>query len=280
MSRDVQVLADGIRFGESVRWYDGRVWFADWGTREVVAVGATGVREVVETADRFPISIDWLPDGRLLVLASELRAATSEGRLVAHGNLAAAPSGWNELVVHRRGSVYVNQVGFDMMGGAPPQSGTIARIDPDGTTTDVADDLWFPNGMAITPDDATLIVAESYRKRLSAFDIGSDGTLSGRRGWADLGDGVPDGLCMDAEGAVWYADVPNRCCVRVAEGGQVLDRVDVDRGCFSCALGGDDGRTLFIVATEWRGPEAMLSGDPTGVLLAVTVDVGAVSGRG
>ena len=279
MAHDVVLLADGIRFGESVRWHDGRVWFADWGTREVVAVGAAGAREVVTSAERFPVSVDWLPDGRLLVLSGELRMAAPEGAFEPHGDLAAMPSGWNELVVHRCGDAYVNQVGFDLMGGAAPQSGTIARVSLDGTTTQVADDVWFPNGMAITPDDATLIVAESYRNRLSAFDIGSDGSLSGRRVWADLGDGVPDGLCVDAEGAVWYADVPNRCCVRVAEGGQVLDRVDVDRGCFSCALGGDDGRTLFIVATEWRGPEAMLSGDPAGVLLAVAVDVGAVSGR-
>jgi sugar lactone lactonase YvrE len=122
--------------------------------------------------------------------------------------------------------------------------------------------------MAITPDDATLVVAESYGRRLTAFDIGPDGWLSNRRVWADLRDGVPDGICIDADGAVWYADVPNRRCVRVREGGEVLATVEADRGCFACMLGGDDGRTLFILAAEWRGPEAMFDGRRTGRILA------------
>ena len=142
---------------------------------------------------------------------------------------------------------------------------------PDGSARQVADDVWFPNGMAVTADDSTLIVAESYRNRLSAFDIDDDGGLSNRRVWADLGNDVPDGICIDAEGAVWYADVPNRHCARVAEGGQVLQTVTLDRGCFSCALGGPHGRTLFIVATQWNGPEHMFQGERTGQV--VTIDV-------
>jgi sugar lactone lactonase YvrE len=123
--------------------------------------------------------------------------------------------------------------------------------------------------MALTPGDSTLIVAESYARRLTAFDVAADGGLSNRRVWADLGDGVPDGICVDAEGAVWFADVPNKRCVRVREGGEVLQTVEVDRGCFACMLGGADGRTLFIVAAEWRGPENMFDGPPSGQLLTV-----------
>src|SRR5207237_7250737 len=131
----------------------------------------------------------------------------------------------------------------------------------------VADGIAFPNGMAITPDDSTLIVAESYGKKLTAFDIAADGVLSGRRTWADLGDGVPDGICLDAEGALWYADVPNKCCSRVREGGEVLQTLDLDRGAFACMLGGPDGSTLFVVATEWNGPEAMLDAPRSGQVL-------------
>jgi sugar lactone lactonase YvrE len=117
----------------------------------------------------------------------------------------------------------------------------------------VADGIAFPNGMAVTPDNNTLIIAESHGKKLTAFEIDVDGTLSNRRVWADLGDGVPDGICLDAEGAIWYADVPNKRCVRVREGGEVLQTINLDRGCFACTLGGVDNQTLFLVTTEWRG---------------------------
>ncbi len=147
---------------------------------------------------------------------------------------------------------------------------------PDGLVRQVADDLAFPNGMLITPDNATLIVGESYAKRLTAFDIAGDGGLWNRRVWADLGDGVPDGICLDAEGAVWYADVPNKRCVRVAKGGEVLQTVDVDRGCFACALGGPSRTTLFMTATEWNGPAAMFREPRTGQVLALDVSVAGV----
>lgn len=266
-------LLTGISFGESVRWHDGRVWFSDWGAGEVVAVDLAGDREVVFTMQTLPFSLEWLPDGRLLVVSDQLRRREPGGELVIHADLSGLAPAWNELVVDGRGNAYVNEVGFDLMSGAEPASGTIAVATPDGASRRVADDVWFPNGMAITPDDATLIVAESYRNRLTAFDIGPDGGLSNRRVWAALGEGAPDGICTDAEGAVWYADVPNKRCVRVREGGRVLQTIRVDRGCFSCALGGPDGRTLFIVATEWRGPEQMLGGAPTGTLLSVEVRV-------
>ncbi len=268
-----RVLLRGVVFGESPRWHDGRLWFSDWGAGEVVTVDLAGRREVVLRVPTFPFSLDWLPDGRLLVVSRGLQRREADGSLVAHADLSGLAAAWNELVVDGRGNAYVNQAGFDLMGGAEPTSGTIAVVTADGAARQVADGVWFPNGMAITPDGATLIVAESYRSRLTAFDIDPDGGLSNRRVWADLGPGVPDGICLDAEGAVWYADVPNRNCVRVRKGGEVMQTVAADRGCFSCALGGDDGRTLFIVATEWRGPEHMFQGEPTGQVLAVDVAV-------
>jgi sugar lactone lactonase YvrE len=141
-------------------------------------------------------------------------------------------------------------------------------VTPQGEARKVADGLAFPNGMAVTPDNSTLILAESYGNRLTAFDIAADGDLYNRRVWADLGDGrYPDGICLDEEGAVWYADVPNKACVRVRGGGEVLQAVQADRGCFSCALGGADGKTLFIVAADWNGPESIKGSARTGQVL-------------
>ena len=269
----LRILVTGVVFGESARWHEGRLWFSDWGAGQVVAVDLAGNREIIVRMPTFPFSLDWLPDGRLLIVSSGLQRMETDGSLVSHGDLTHLAASWNELVVDRRGNAYVNQAGFDLMAGAEPTSGTIAMVSPDGAARQVADDVWFPNGMAVTADDSTLIVAESYRSRLSAFDIDRDGGLSNRRVWADLGTGVPDGICIDAEGAVWYADVPNRHCVRVAEGGEILQTVALDRGCFSCALGGPEGRTLFIAATKWNGPENMFQGERTGQVVAIDVTV-------
>ena len=159
--------------------------------------------------------------------------------------------------------------GFDLRAGEKFAPGIIAVVGRDGSTRRVADGLWFANGIAVTPDNSTLIVAESYGKRLTGFDIAADGSLSNRRVWADLGDGVPDGICLDAEGAVWYGDVPNKRCVRVREGGEVLQTVELDRGCFACMLGGVDRRTLFMVAREWRGSASMTDDARTGGVLTV-----------
>jgi sugar lactone lactonase YvrE len=168
-------------------------------------------------------------------------------------------------VVDGRGNAYVGNIGFDFPGGelAP---GIVALVRPDGSAIRVADGIAFANGMAVTPDNATLILAESYGNRLTAFDVAEDGGLSNRRVWADLGGGVPDGICLDAEGAVWYSDVPNKRCVRVREGGEVLETVQLDRGCFACALGGDDRGTLFMMAAEFSSTAAM-SGERTGQVL-------------
>jgi sugar lactone lactonase YvrE len=257
-----EIFATGLSMGESPRWHDGRFWMCDWLSGEVLVFDASGRREVVARVDGLPFSIDWLADGRLLI---STRAGVRVGPdLQPYG---ATDRPWNEIVVDPSGRVFV-----DMPGSAPgeePRPGVVAVVLPDGSSRTVADELWFPNGMAVTPDGATLVVAESHAARLTAFTITGDGDLIERRSWADLAGGAaPDGICLDAEGAAWYADVPNQHCVRVAPGGEVLQTVPVDRGCFACMLGGDDGRTLFIVANSWRDGRAA-----DGVVLTERVDV-------
>lgn len=258
-----KVLVTGIAMGESPRWHKGRLWFSDWGAQEIVAVDLDGNKEIVlRVPFGLPFCIDWLRDGRLLVVSGrEGRVLRQEfdGSLVTHADLTSIASTWNEIVVDGRDNAYVNA------------SGAIAIVKPDGSVRKVADGGEFPNGMAVTPDNATLILAESYGKRLTAFDIASDGGLSNRRVWADLKGGVPDGVCLDAENAIWYADVPNKHCVRVAEGGEVLQTVALDRGGFACMLGGPDKRTLFMIANEWKGMDkiAEVALERTGQVLTV-----------
>ena len=244
---ELKTLLTGLAMGESPRWHERRLWFSDWGAQEIVAADLDGKSEVVvRTSFGLPFCIDWLPDGRLLIVAGrENRLVREEfdGSLVTHADLrGVSDKGWNEIVVDGRGNAYVN--------GGP---GIIALVTADRSARQVADGIAFPNGMAITPDNQTLIIAESHGKRLTAFDIAGDGSLSNRRVWADLGGGVPDGICIDADNAVWYADVPNKCCVRVREGGEVLQTINLDRGCFACMLGGTRKRMLFLIVTEWRG---------------------------
>ena len=269
---ELRTLMSGLMFGESPRWHDGRLWFCDWGAHEVIAVDLDGTSEVIVRVESFPFSIDWLPDGRLLIVsASDRRLLRRErdGSLVTHADLSRlSQHPWNDIVVDGRGYAYVGNIGFDFgVGDVAP--GILALVRADGSARQVADGVAFPNGLVVTPDDSTLILAESYANRLTAFDIAADGGLSNRRVWADLDDGAPDGICLDADGAVWYAGVPNKRCVRVREGGEVLRTIDLDRGCFACMLGGVDGRTLFLVAREWRGPASMADGTRTGEVLTV-----------
>jgi sugar lactone lactonase YvrE len=245
---ELKTLLTGLAMGESPRWHEDRLWFSDRGAQEIIAVDLDGNNEVVvRTSFGLPFCIDWLPDNRLLIVAgreSLLLRRESDGTLVTHADLRSlSDKTWNEIVVDGRGNAYVN--------GGP---GIIALVTPDSSARRVAAGIAFPNGMAVTPDNATLIIAESHGKKLTAFDIASDGSLSNRRVWADLG-GVPDGICIDADNAVWYGDVPNKCCVRVREGGEVLQTINLDRGCFACVLGGIGNKTLFLIATEWRGME-------------------------
>ena len=268
----VQTLLTGLGFGESPRWHKDRLWFSNWGKQEVVAVGHKGKSEVMARLPftSFPFSIAWLLDGSLLIVSTSERPLLrqqKDGTLVTHADLSRLPAqGWNEIVVDGRGNTYIN--GGDL-GSKNPASGIIALVAGDSSVRQVADGLAFPNGMAVTPNNSTLIVAESFGKRLTAFDIASNGSLSNRRVWADLKEGAPDGISADAEGAIWYADVPNKRCVRVRGGGEVLQTVNIDRGCFACMLGGKDRRTLFILAAKWFGFERMMEGLGTGQVLTV-----------
>ena len=269
-----QILLSGLAIGESPRWHEDRLWFSNWGAQEIVAVDLEGNSEVMaRVPTTVPFCIDWLPDGRLLVVAgqeAQLLHGNPDGSLVTHadlGSLSELP--WNDIVVDGRGNAYVGNIGFDFPEGefAP---GILALLTPDASARQVAGGVAFPNGIVVTPDNSTLILAESYGNRLTAFDIAADGGLSNRRVWADLGDGVPDGICLDAQGAVWYGDVPNKRCVRVREGGEVLQTVELDRGCFACMLGGENGRTLFMVAAD------MTSEARTGQVLTLGAPVAGV----
>ena len=227
---------------------------------EIIALDDGGVREVMVRHASLPLCFDFLPSGRLVLVSNQRRALLTledDGSLATYADLSATSRyGWNDIVVDGRGDAYVNSGNFDFAAGPPDgvvQPGFVALITPDRAVRVVADDLAFPNGMAVTPDNGTLVVADSYRHHLVAFDIGADGGLSGRRVWADLGEDAPDGICLDADGAAWYADVPHQHCVRVAEGGRLLTTLRLDRGGFACILGGAPGPHLYVAAARWPG---------------------------
>jgi sugar lactone lactonase YvrE len=255
------VFATGLQMGESPRWHNSRFWMCDWLAGEVLVFDSGGNRDVVARVEGLPFSIDWLPDGRLI--ATTPRGVVAGPDLEPYG---AGGQPFNEIVVDAAGRAWV-----DMPGSRPGEEsrpGIVAVVLPDGTSRQVADDVWFPNGMVVLGDD-TLVVAESHADRLTAWTITDAGKLVDRRVWADLGPGsAPDGICADAEGAIWFASVPGQRCTRVAAGGEVLDSVVVDRGCFACMLGGDDGRTLHIVANRWSS-----GGASDGVVLVQRVAV-------
>ena len=272
---ETQVLLDGLGFPESTRWHAGRVWLCNWGSGEVLALAGPAEREVVARLDpqTLPFSIDWLPDGRLLVVDGPrqlLLRQEHDGTIATAADLSAQGSGpFNELVVDTAGNAYVN-------GGG----GSVVLVRADGRLQRVADGLQWPNGMTLLGDGRTLVVADSHATQLVGYEVADDGTLSTGRVWAEV-EHAPDGICADAEGAVWYATVPGQSCVRVREGGDILSTIAVDRGCFACMLGGEDGRTLFIAAAEWRGMQAAMSEGPgsTGRLLAAPGQPASHAGR-
>jgi sugar lactone lactonase YvrE len=265
-------LLKDLALVESPRWHDDRLVFSDWAAGEVLSVDLNGARDLVTRIDAMPFCLDRLPDGRLLIVAGQqLLARESDGTLATYAELGAVSTKpWNDIVTDGRGNTYVNNIGFDFPAGefAP---GLIALITPDGRVRQVADGLAFPNGMAVTPDNSTLIIAESYGGVLTAYHIAPDGDLTNHRVWADLHGAAPDGICIDAEGAVWFAEVPGRRCVRVREGGEVLRTISSELGCFACMLGGPEGTTLFVTAAAW--PEAMTPGSRTGQILSAEVSV-------
>jgi sugar lactone lactonase YvrE len=255
------VLLDGLTFPEGPRWRDGRLWFSDFYSHRVIAVDPAGRAETIAEVPEQPSGLGWLPDGRLLVVSMRdrrLLRREPDGRLVEHADLSALAGGnCNDMVVDAAGRAYVGNFGFDSHGGAPEQPANLIRVDPDGSVHLADSGLRFPNGSVITPDGGTLVVGETRGNRLTAWDIGADGALSNRRLWADLGAGYPDGICLDAEGAIWVADPRNNEVIRVREGGGIVERVSTgDCGAFACMLGGDDRKTLHICTALRSGPPA------------------------
>ena len=267
----------GLGLLESPGWHDGRLWVSDWTSGLIRAVelperdaddDQPRVQVVLEHRS-LPMCFDFLPDGSLVLTSAGqgLLRRSQDGSLTRYADLSAlsaqpVPRPFNDIVIDGRGNTYVNNVNFDFAAAPPagePAPGFVALVAPDGHARVVADDLAFPNGMAVTADNATLIVAESYRHRLTAFGIGADGALANRRVWAEMGAHSPDGICLDRDGAAWYADVADKCCVRVGQGGEVLQRVQLDRGAFACMLGGPQGCTLFMVAAHWPGPQHLMN---------------------
>jgi sugar lactone lactonase YvrE len=253
-----RTLVSGLVVGESPRWHEDRLWFANWGAQQICTLDAEANLEVVAKGPK-PVgySIDWLRNGDLLVTGDAgILRRTRDGSFVSHADLSALGQTWNEIVVDGRGNIYVNDLGF-RFGQEQFRPGTIALVTPDGAARQVADDIAFPNGMVVTPDNSTLIVAESFARRLSAFEIAPDGTLSKRRVWApEIG---ADGICLDSEGAIWSPQIAagKPEVVRLREGGELLQRITLDAACFACMLGGEKGRTLFMMTAEWRGVEKM-----------------------
>jgi sugar lactone lactonase YvrE len=273
-----KVVLSGLGIPESPRWHEGRLWFCNWIEREVVAVDLDGKSEVTAAGPGpsrlMGWSIDWLPDGSLLMTGDDLQRRHPDGSTITLSEQHA-----NEIVVDGRGNIYLDGADFDFAGGEAPKPGWIKLVTPDGKLRQVADDIQFPNGMVITPDNRTLIISESFARRLTAFDIEEDGGLSNRRVFAqDVG---PDGICLDADGAVW-ASTGGFSIVRVAEGGEVLQRVELAeyRAPFALMLGGQDRQTLFIMTAEWRPDDAittnlkrLVEGPRTGEILTLPVSV-------
>jgi sugar lactone lactonase YvrE len=275
---DAQVMIEGLHFGEGPRWHDGALWFSDFYDHAVkrVSIGhddglGVAAAAVVAEMDDQPSGLGWLPDGSLLAVAMQTRQVRryDGSEWTVHADLSeVATFHCNDMVVDADGRAYVGNFGFDLfeaMTSGNPQpfdtypKATMAIIEPDGTVRRGPDELMFPNGSVITPDGGTLIVAETLGGRLTAFDRASDGTLSNRRVWADLPGRAPDGICLDAEGAVWVADALAIACVRVAEGGAILDTVTPSQSAYACALGGDDGQTLFVLTAASSAPQIVAS---------------------
>ncbi len=254
----LEVLVDGLTFPEAPRWHDGRLWFSDFYAHRVLAAGLDGTVEEVLHVPGQPSGLGWLPDGRLLVVSMLDRRVLrreADGTVVVHADLFPLATGpCNDMVVDGQGRAWVGNFGFDRHVGQEPSTTVLVRVDPDGKVTRAAEDVFFPNGSVITPDGRTLIVGETFGQCLSAWDIGGDGTLSGRRVWADTTPHWPDGICLDAEGAIWVADPRGDVVVRVHEGGRISQRIPTGRGAFAAMLGGPEGRTLFVCTCSASGP--------------------------
>ncbi len=291
MSREIATVVRELTYLECPRWHDDRIWFVDFYTHRVLSATEDGddLRTEAEVPAQ-PSGLGWLPDGRMLVVSmrdARLLRREADGSLVTHAELGAYVGGHpNDMVVDAQGRAYVGNFGFDLMGGAAVEPATLLRVDPDGSVTPVAQDMWFANGSVIT-DGGVLLVDETFGNRVSAFDIADDGALTNRRTWAQFGElpsdrelgtalgqlvVAPDGCCLDAEGALWIADALGGRLIRVREGGEIVEEISVGTGVFACMLGGRDGRTLYACAAPDFDEKAR-SAAREASLVAVRVDV-------
>lgn len=246
----LQPFIGGLAFPEALRWRDGALWFSDFYFRRVQRATPDGTVQTVVELDDQPSGLGWLPDGRLLVVGMKKRQLLrlDAGGLHVVAELSAYAAGdCNDMLVDPQGRAYIGNFGFDLHAREPFAPTKLLMVAPEGTVHAVAGDMHFPNGMALTPDGRTLVVAESYGQRLTAFDVNADGSLHGRRVWAGFAGKVgPDGICLDAEGAIWIASPVSREVLRVREGGEVTHRIGTSEQALACALGGVDGRTLYV----------------------------------
>ena len=285
MGRQTRVLAEGIYFGEGPRWRDGRLWFSDFYAKAVKSVSPAGDTRIEFTIDDRPSGLGWMPDGSMLIVSMTKRhilRRSPSGEIQLHADLGhVATFHCNDMVVDAKGVAFVGNFGFDLDAEltergvesvlADHPTAKLARVAPDGSAEVAATDMHFPNGSVITPDGKMLIVGETLGARLTAFDIDDEGFLSGRRVWADIRPRVPDGICLDANGAIWVANPIAPECALVAEGGAVVEVIETGDPCYACMLGGDDGRTLFMLTAPTSiAHEAAAS--PKGKLLIATVD--------
>ena len=255
---NTETLVSGLCFGEGPRWHNGRLYFSDMHGNTVYAADTSGELEtIVRLEDDEPSGLGWLPDGRMLIVSMRNRKL-----LVLDGNELSefadlsgiATYHCNDMVTDLKGRSYVGNFGYDLHNDAEFQKAELILVHPDGRTALAADDLAFPNGTVITPDEKTLIVGESFGARLTAFDIQPDGTLLNRREWAKIDGAVPDGICLDEAGGIWVASPVSNEVLRIIEGGEVTDRVKIENQAYACMLGGQDGKTLFIMTSRSSHP--------------------------
>jgi sugar lactone lactonase YvrE len=287
MGRATRVLCEGIYFGEGPRWREGRLWFSDFFARAVKSTSLKGDLRIEVEIDDQPSGLGWMRDGSLLMVSMTKRQVlrrARDGKISLHADLSAiATFHCNDMVVDDVGRAYVGNFGFDLDAemrargiAAVTDEHTTAKlacIMPDGALQTAAEDLHFPNGAVITPDGKTLIIAETFASRLTAFDIDAAGALSNRRVWASIEQRSPDGICLDAEGAIWVANPSAPECLRVKQGGEIAEIVDTGAPCYACMLGGEDGRTLFMLTAPPLTAEGAIT-TPQGKLLIAQVDVG------
>jgi sugar lactone lactonase YvrE len=257
MGFKTRVLIDGLMFPEGPRWHDGKLWFSDMNAGKVMCVDMQGNLEIIAEVPGSPSGLGWLPDGRLLIVSMldrRLLRLEPDGLHEVANLRELASYHCNDMVVDQSGRAYIGNFGFDLGTGEPPKTAEIIMVEPDGNARIVADDLLFPNGTVITPDHKTLIVGETYGARLTAYDIEPDGSLTHRRVWAETEGVAPDGICLDADGGIWVASPTGAEVVRVKEGGEITDRIQMKASTYACMLGGDEGRTLFILTSEPPDP--------------------------